>query len=211
MGQRVSAHQRAYDHLKERLITGGFDEGVFITEVAVAEEVGISRTPVREALLRLDAEKLLMLVPGRGAFIPQITERTMREVMEARELIETHAVAQLAAGADGLVSGLRGLLDEQSRCNGDAASFIDCDRQFHQRIIDAAGNHLLSELYVSLRDRQTRMGLRAVLANEERVERVVHEHTAIVDAIEANDLPEAVAASRVHHQATLKTLLERRP
>lgn len=211
MAQRVSAHQRAYDHLKARLTDGGIDEGAFITEGFIAEELGISRTPVREALLRLDSEKLVTLVPGRGAFIPHMTERTMREVMEARELIESHAVAQLNGDVAPLVAELRSLIGEQRDCGTDAAAFIDCDRRFHQRIIDAGGSNLLSELYASLRDRQTRMGLRAVLGDRARIDRVVEEHAAIVHAVSEGDIAEAVAASRTHLQATLRALLELRP
>ncbi|MPZ88646.1 MAG: FCD domain-containing protein [Nitriliruptorales bacterium] len=200
MSRRQTAHQRAYDYLKEQLANGGATEGVFLTEGVVAEQLGISRTPVREALLRLDAEKLVTLVPGRGAFVPQVTERGMREVMEVRELIETHAVTRLGTLTPrSLLDQLDAHIEDQRDLLGqDAAAFIDQDRAFHQSIVDASGSELLSELYASMRDRQTRMGIRAVLADEARFERVIDEHRAIIDALRAEDVAQAVAASRIH-------------
>lgn len=204
---RESANQRAYEYLKQRLTDDRLDEGAFLTEGVIADELGISRTPVREALLRLDAEKLVTLVPGRGAIIPHITERTMREVMEARELIENHAITRMPLPNAPLVTTLRELLEAQKDAEGDPAAFIDRDRRFHQGIIDAAGNRLLSELYSSLRDRQTRMGLRAVLRNDARIPGVVEEHADIADAIAQGDVDAAVAASRAHLRTTLDVLL----
>lgn len=209
MSRRVSAQQRAYEHLKERLVMGGLDGGEFLTESVIAEELGISRTPVREALFRLEVEHLVTLVPGRGAFIPHVTERAIRELIEVRDLIECHAITKIGSPVSAaLLAKLDEHIDEQRLLDQAPVDFIRQDRSFHQTIVDASGNALLSGVYAGMSDQQTRMGVRAVTDHADRFESVLKEHRDIVEGLRGGDLSQAVKAVRVHLESSLQVLLD---
>src|SRR3954447_25770308 len=86
------AADRAYLHLKQRILSREYAGGSLLTEGEIADAVGVSRTPVREAMLRLSTEGLLRLYPKRGALVVSVSADEVRDIMEARELLESHAV-----------------------------------------------------------------------------------------------------------------------
>ncbi len=207
--RRESAQQRAYAHLKEQITAGALAGGEYLTESVIAEELGISRTPVREALFRLDVENLVRLVPGRGAFVPEMTERVIREVMEVRSIIETHAVTKLGCPIPAeLQSRLDAYIHDQRESEGDPETFIRLDRTFHQAIVDSSGSSLLSSIYRSMRDQQTRMGVRAVIQRENGFESVLAEHHAIAEALTGTRTDVAVQAVEAHLHNTIHALLD---
>jgi DNA-binding GntR family transcriptional regulator len=208
MNSKASAKKIAYDHVKAEVLAGKQREGEFLTEEAVAEALGISRTPVREAFVRLEAEQLLELLPRKGALIRPITYREIVEVMEVRQMIEQFAARRLLARGAGIAPALEALLAEQRSLAeaGDAEQFIECDRRFHTEIVRAAENALLAETYQSLRDRQLRMGVRAVMASPARTRQVLAEHQQIVLAFGAGDAELAVRAIEEHLRTTLDVL-----
>ncbi|GAB2738852.1 GntR family transcriptional regulator [Salinifilum aidingensis] len=181
-------------------------EGSFLTEVGVAEAAGTSRTPVREALLRLQAEGVVQIVPKKGAFVPPISDSEVQAVMQARGLVEDWCVRQVAPVAGGLADELDRLVSEQESVSEDPVAFIDCDRAFHRTIVRRAGNPVLADFYESLRERQVRMGLHAVAAAEDRVRTVLDEHAAIVAAIRTGEADRAAHAVGTHLASTLATL-----
>ena len=207
---RTSAKDLAYEHLKSRIASIGLRDGSFITEAEIAAELGISRTPVREALLRLEGDGLLRLLPQKGAFVPPVSDKEVDEVMEMREAIETYCAGRVAREAIDLAGELRLLLDDQRGLAGDPEAFIDRDRLFHERIVSACGNTLLTENYHALRDRQMRMGIRAVL-HTDRAAHVIAEHEHIVDALASHDEDATVDAVRTHLRNTLAVLKEESP
>jgi DNA-binding GntR family transcriptional regulator len=92
-----SASQRAYDLVKGRWLDGSLADGVLLSEGEVAGELGVSRTPVREAFLRLEAEGLLTLYPKRGALVTALSDRDGRDLLDARLLVERHCLERLLA------------------------------------------------------------------------------------------------------------------
>jgi DNA-binding GntR family transcriptional regulator len=213
--ETLSAKERAYDYIKDEILGNAIGEGEFLTEEGIAAELGISRTPVREALLRLDAEALLSLVPRKGAFVRPITHREISEVLEVRSLVERFAAERLCApelapGRELVAQGLQDLVQEQRELasHDDAAGFIDRDRRFHADIVAATGNLVLVELYQRLRDQQLRMGLRAV-ADGARYESVLREHEAIVGAVARGDAADVAAALSAHLETTRQVLAAR--
>lgn len=207
MAQRTrSAKDLAYEHLKDRIASIELDHGLFLTEGEIASDLGVSRTPVREAFLRLAGEGLLRLVPKKGAFVPPVSDREMDDVMETRELIEVHCARRVASNGTDIGRDLERLLAEQGKLTGDVEAFIDCDRRFHDLIVDAAGNNLLTDLYHSLRERQLRMGVRAVVGSPHRARQVIEEHRAIARALAGGKPRDAEDAVRAHLRATLGIL-----
>ncbi|MFD3702081.1 GntR family transcriptional regulator [Nocardia sp. NPDC058658] len=200
-----SAPELAYEWLKNTIVTLPRDKEMFLSEAQVAAASGTSRTPVREALLRLEAEGFVRRVPHKGAFIPALSDSDIEDVMQARRVVEEWSVAEVAPDPGSIPNRLRTLVDCQES-DTDPVEFIGHDLEFHTTIIRAAGNHLMHEFYRSLRDRQMRMGVRIVMADDHRKEQVLIEHRAIVDAIAASDTEAAVRAVREHLDTTLRSM-----
>jgi DNA-binding GntR family transcriptional regulator len=208
VGTSLPTSQRAYDYAKERILEGILAGGELISEGMVAEALGISRTPVREAFLRLEAEGLLRLYPKRGAVVVPVSAKEVETVLETRELIESFAAEKaVSMGADALerlVKELREQLTEQTRLReaGDGKAFVAADQVFHQLIVGAADNPILLDLYAGLRDRQQRMGLYAVLHDGDRLRATNHEHIELVTLLERGDLAAYRAVLREHPRGT---------
>ncbi|NIH80216.1 GntR family transcriptional regulator [Amycolatopsis viridis] len=205
-GRRRSAQDVTYRFLKQRIAELPRDGGTFLTESEVAQEAGTSRTPVREALLRLEAEGFLEIVPKKGAFVPPISDAEVRAVMEARELVEHWCLRRLLPAGEDFLGELDRLVERQRELIEDPVGFIDCDRAFHRAIVRRAGNAVLAEFYEGLRDRQVRMGLRAVRTGDDRAARVLAEHAAIVDTLRSGDPAKAGEALSAHLASTMAAL-----
>ncbi|MEV5302423.1 GntR family transcriptional regulator [Amycolatopsis methanolica] len=201
-----SGRAKAYDYLKNTVLADPDAEGGFISEQEVAERVGVSRTPVREALLQLAAEELVQLVPNRGAYIAPLTGRDLRHLVELRGLLERFAAERVMA--DGTVPwrAMQKVLEQQERCDDPASAkeFIELDAHFHTLLVEAAGNSMLSRTYTALRARQVRAGLVALRRSGTRHAEVIHEHQAIVTALANGEVEAALAAIDDHHAQTLK-------
>jgi DNA-binding GntR family transcriptional regulator len=181
------AKDRAYAHVKEHILEGFWPGGEMLSEGEVAAQLGVSRTPVREAFLLLEAEGLLRLYPKRGALVVPVSAEEINEVLETRLVIERHCAEQIARrGREVLVQQLRVLLTEQERhiSRANRIGFVEADRLFHRAIVSADGNSILTRLHDSLRERQRRMGATIVARDPEVQRRYVEEHRAIVDALE---------------------------
>jgi DNA-binding GntR family transcriptional regulator len=205
-----SAADRAYAFVKDRLITGGYPGGTLISEGEVCEALHISRTPIREAFLRLSVEGLLRLYPKRGALVVPVSASEIRDVLDARLLIEQHAArTAIAAGRHReLAVELRAILDRHSDPGmpRDAYRFTEHDQRFHGALVEAAGNRLLADFYAALRDRQLRMGTAALWRDPGRYNTVLAEHTTLADLIDTGDA-EAAASALVGHLAATRALL----
>jgi DNA-binding GntR family transcriptional regulator len=207
----LSAADRVYQYAKAAILSRRLGAQDLLTEGELAESVGVSRTPVREALLRLQAEGLVRLLPKRGALILPVTADEVADVLETRRLVETHAVrkAITAPATPGVVELLGHHLDrmrEAMRAR-DARGYVEADRDFHDAIVAATGNHILTTLYRSLRDRQLRMGVVNLL--EERTGQLdpsgaarmkvnIADHERILHAIAAHAIRAGEAAVTAH-------------
>ncbi|WP_280470794.1 GntR family transcriptional regulator [Nocardia farcinica] len=205
----ASAPELAYEWLKNTILTLPRDEEMFLSEAQVAAASGTSRTPVREALLRLEAEGFIRRVPHKGAYIPALTDKDVDDVMQARRVVEEWSIAQVAPNPGQVPDRLRELLAAQD-ADTDPVEFIAHDLEFHTIVIRAAGNQVMHEFYRSLRDRQMRMGVRIMLSDERRKKQVLVEHGAIVDALAAGDTEAAIHAVREHLDTTLCSLKQPR-
>ena len=204
----LNAQDSTYRAVKNRIAALPRNEGVFLTEGEIANEFGVSRTPVREALLRLEVEGLLKIMPKKGAFVPPLSDAEVEATMTARLLVERWAAVQAAGAGQAIEASLTALLEEQVELLSldDTGDFIEADRRFHRAIVQVAGNPVLGDFYESLRDRQIRMGLRAVASRPDRGKQVIEEHTAIVKALSAGDAAAAEKAVETHLASTLAAL-----
>jgi len=198
-GSQAGASERVYQWTKERILDGRFEGGRLISEGEVADAVGLSRTPVREAFLRLSGEGFLRLYPKRGALVVPVSASEAADITEARIFLERHAAAKvIAAGTQQEVAArMRAVLDKQRTLSAREPAFTALDRDFHATLVNAAGNTLFDEFYSSLRDRQLRI-VHTVLrkANAERPRIIIEEHGRICDLLESgayDELHELIA------------------
>ncbi|MFD5889614.1 GntR family transcriptional regulator [Streptomyces sp. NPDC060334] len=196
----VTAADRVYRHVKQGVLDRRFEGGLLLTEGEVAEAVGVSRTPVREALLRLETEGLLKLYPKKGALVLPVSVQEIADVIETRLLVEEFTARKAVPAPPALLDRLAALIEEQRRhaAEGDLVALMAADRGFHAEIVRHAGNQILCRLYDQLRDRQLRMGVALLHAHPERVERTLVEHTEILDALRSGDADTTAAAVRAH-------------
>ncbi|NJC82716.1 GntR family transcriptional regulator [Planosporangium mesophilum] len=184
-----SATTRVYQHLKRAILEQLHPGGALLTEAEIAEAVGVSRTPVREALLRLETEGLVVLYPKRGALVLPVSAREIDEVIEARTLVEGHAAGRAWDRRADLVVALEPLLDAMraARSAGEPTAFVEADRAFHEAVVEIAGNRILGDLYHRLRDRQMRMGVASMRMSPDRMDRAIADHEEMVAALRADD------------------------
>lgn len=195
------AADRVYAYIKQAVLERRYEGGMLLTEGELAGAVGVSRTPVREALLRLEVEGLIKLYPKKGALVLPVSAQEISDVVETRLLVEEHAVRKAASAPPaGLTERLEELLARQraEAAAGKLAEVAVSDRCFHAEIVRATGNTILVRLYDQLRDRQLRMGVAVMHAHPERVATNIAEHTHILAAIRSGDAEAAADAVRQH-------------
>ncbi|WP_320784410.1 GntR family transcriptional regulator [Streptomyces sp. CRN 30] len=205
----TSGRDKAYAYLKETVLTDPAMQGEFLSEQELADRIGVSRTPIREALLLLAAEDLVQLVPKRGARVAPLSGREITELMELRGIVERYAAERVIAGDRRPLRRLEELLERQHGLTGadQAREFIAVDQQFHMTLVSAVGNGLLDRHYEGLRSRQVRAGVVALFNVRNRQDAVLAEHRSILDALVAGDAGGACAAIDAHLGSTLRVLL----
>ncbi|WP_377270404.1 GntR family transcriptional regulator [Peterkaempfera sp. SMS 1(5)a] len=189
MHPKQPAADRVYGYVKQSVLDRTFAGGTLLVEGEIADAVGVSRTPVREALLRLEAEGLLKLYPKKGALVLPVSAQEIADVVETRQLVELYAIRKVLPASPELLERLAELLAEQQSLveAGDLQQASAVDRAFHHAIVAAAGNRILEHLYDQLRDRQLRMGVEVMKVRPERVRLNLSDHAAILQALREGD------------------------
>ncbi|SAI73738.1 GntR family transcriptional regulator [Bordetella ansorpii] len=191
----------AYNEIKRRILGGDFAPGARLREVEVAELLTLGRTPVREALKRIQDEGLLRQEPGRGLVVAEMDQQEVGELYAMRESLESTA-ASLAAhhATEAEILNMEAILME----GGDDP--VAQNLRFHEAIYSAAHNRYLMRLLRTLTDTTYLLG-RSTLASPVRAEAALREHSAIVAAIRRRDPEGAAKAARHHiHQALMERL-----
>ena len=195
-----SLAEDAADRIREEILSGGFLQGEHLVEARIAEQLNVSRGPVREAFKLLRAEGLLDEEPRRGTFVVSLSAGDVREIYGLRAAIEGRAARLLATEpSPTAVTELRSLLDAIERAvrDGDPAVVFRRDLEFHDGICRLSGNARLHEVFV----RYVPM-LRALLRLDEHVYRTLDDialqHRPLLEAIEAGDAELAARCAEEH-------------
>lgn len=203
--------QRVYDITKEQILSGDLPGGTLLSENEVARRLQVSRTPTREAFVRLEAEGLLNLQPRRGAVVIPVPLTEAIDVLEVREALEVAAVRRLARRADRvavLVGAHQELIEQAGHATGgDLHAFAMSDHRFHRHIVDAAGNSVASRLYATLGDRHRRMTAGAVGTELHRLAQLLDQHRALLQRVEEGEVERFAAALREHFETTHRVLV----
>jgi DNA-binding GntR family transcriptional regulator len=187
--ERVSTAARVADLLRRRISSGEIEPGSRIVELDVAREFSVSRSPIREALLKLSEEGLVQILPYRGAIVVALRREQINELLEFRLALERFALERLLAGRDRkALDMLKEHVVEISDAIAakDFKRAVEADLETHRAIVALAGNQLLAQAYDGLLTR-IRIYIRITSAYYERVEDLADEHVALLDAVERGD------------------------
>lgn len=195
-----SLAEDAADRIREQILAGGFQQGEHLVETRIAEQLSVSRGPVREAFKLLRAEGLVEEEARRGTFVVSLTTADVREIYGLRAAIEGRAARLVAlAGEPAALEEIKGLLDdiEEAAGRGDLAAVFQRDLAFHEGLCRLSGNARLQEVFM----RYVPM-LRALLRLDERVydtpDAIAAQHRPLVDAIVRGDEVEAANLAEHH-------------
>lgn len=197
-----SLAERAYEEMKRRIIEGAIPSGYPLLESELAEEMGISRTPVREALVRLKQEGLVTAIRHRGIFVSTLRPSDMEEVYEMIEGLESMAVklaAERATPEDILRMEEAVAAQEVALAQGDLMAWIVADEAFHASVVEAARNRYIREAIEKVNGRLHRVR-RLTIRARQRLPASTEAHKATVEAIRAGD-GELARKINQHHRA----------
>lgn len=207
--ESVPLRDRAYQVLREAIISGQLAPGERLVEAKLAQEMGISRNPVREALRRLEDEGLARRMPRGGMAVAEVDLRDVAEVYAVRSVLEGLA-ARLAAGrlqAEHRERMARSIQEgEEARRRGDLDLLVQASRVFHDTILEAAGNARLTSLMHVL-DHHISRFRRLSLQAEGSPAEVLEEHRHILEALERGDGPQVEGLMRQHLERSGRQIL----
>jgi DNA-binding GntR family transcriptional regulator len=201
--------EAAYESLLELITKGALRPGQHLVEIELAERLGVSRQPVREALQRLSNEGWVDLRPAHGAFVHRPTEAEADQLMAVRALLEAEAASLAAAGAtDASVERLRVLWRDgvAALAADDIDAVVTANAALHASVMELAANDVLAEL-ASQVARRVRWYYTPVA--RQRGKRSWDEHAALIDAIAAHDQDRAARIMREHTEQTRRSFHQR--
>jgi len=204
-------NELAYKEIKNLLITGQLKFNTMYSANQFAEILGVSRTPVREALLQLTKEGCLISVQGQGFKIKEFSEKEIKDFFETRKIIESYVIERLVGSltkldVQQLEDSLK-LMIERAKEKGDTYGFLEADKDFHMSLVHRYNNFLLESIMQNIRNLISIFGGKA-LARKERIQEVINEHQIILQAIKRKDKGKAVESIHYHLDTTEKYLLE---
>src|SRR6266851_866036 len=178
--ENLTLSQRAHTFLRDEILSNRLPPGTELQEVALSEQLGVSRGPIRDAIGRLAAEGLVTVRPRRGAVVRLLSKDEFLELYQVREALEIMAVrlAVPRLGADDFTA-LQALIDAMSRHaeRGEVTEFFEANVAFHAYLLEASGNGKLQELYGQLLGQMGRYRMRS-LTLRGNLQRSVAEHAA---------------------------------
>ena len=198
------------ESLREAIRTGVLKPGERLMEIQLSEELGVSRTPVREAIRKLDQEGYVVMMPRRGAYVADMSIRDVNEIFEIRTALESlsNGLAAERITAEELEHLQRLLVQIGSYIKaGDMDKIVDTDIEFHDLLYRASRNARLEGIISNLREQLTRFRTLS-MSYPGRLEATLEEHRAMVDAIAQGDTEAAMRAAERHMERSEQTLMD---
>lgn len=192
--------QKVYHHIREEILSGTIAPKERLIEAKIAEEIGTSRTPVREALHNLELEKLVACIPRVGYVVRGMDREEVEQICEIRVAIESLAITWAVAKARSkLVNDLKKNIENQKKqiALGNLKAYVELDALFHDIIARHSGSDRLLELSQTLRRHMLRYRIQCIYMTE-TAERSMKGHERILDAIDKGDAQEITAALKYH-------------
>ena len=207
-GPRISLAEQAYEKIKQRIITLGYEPGSYLNEAMISTELGLGKTPVRRAIDQLRLEGMIDVMPRKGVIVKPVSLQEILDIADVRMITESYC-ARLAAdrASESDIVKLEAIIADgmSSTESRDIESQMALDREFHNVISVAAKNQVLAEVLRNLHERSLRFWFIS-LTDPVHGKRVGREHTAIVNAIKRRDGDKAEAAMKRHVESFRKNV-----
>jgi DNA-binding GntR family transcriptional regulator len=206
---QANKKDKVYDLLKDRIVTNELKPQEYLNEQVISRDLGVSKTPVREALQKLEHERLVVIIPNKGTFVTNIGIDRIREVFEIREILEC-AAARLAAALPAREQFTGILKNHASLRVGDGAELrqhLLSGYQIHTHIVEAVGNSYLNEYYENILAHIVQIRVYFIRRFEmKRLHETVDEHRKVLEAIVKGDADGAEIAMRDHLKRSLSNI-----
>ena len=200
MNEYLPLRDVVFNTLRDAILKGELEPGERLMEIQLAERLGVSRTPIREAIRKLELEGLVLMIPRKGAEVAKISEKSLRDVLEVRRSLEELAAELACQRMD--AEALKDLEDAQKAFiqaveSGETMTMAEADEHFHDVIYMGTGNTRLVQILNNLREQMYRYRLEYIKDAEKRQILLV-EHESILRAIRSRHVAEAKEAVRAH-------------
>jgi DNA-binding GntR family transcriptional regulator len=198
--ERLSLSEQALSVIRQAMIRGELRPGEIYSAAALASRLGVSNSPVREAMLTLVNEGLMVPVRNRGFQVVGFSDRDLEEIYEVRRLLEIPSMVEVARrAAEFDFAPLRELAERNvaAAAAGDLDGYLETDREFHLRLTELVGNQRLLKTIAGLRDHTRLFGLTGLLAQGQLTASAA-EHVVILEAIERGDVEQTEESMSVH-------------
>ena len=200
MNEYLPLRDVVFNTLRQAILKGELEPGERLMEIQLAERLGVSRTPIREAIRKLELEGLVLMIPRKGAEVAEISEKSLREVLEVRRSLEELAI-ELACQRI-TPEELTALEEAENRFaraveDGEVRAIAESDENYHELIYQATANDRLVQILNNLREQMYRYRLEYI-KDEDRRQILVVEHEHILRAVRRRDIADAKSAVREH-------------
>jgi DNA-binding GntR family transcriptional regulator len=197
-------YEEVAELLRQRIFSRELAPGSWIDEMKLAEEYGISRTPLREALKVLAAEGLVTMKVRRGAYVTEVSEKDLSDVYHLLSLLESDAAGVVAERAsDAQIAELQSLHKQLEAAAGHREKFFAVNERFHMRLLEIAGNRWRDQMVADLR-KVMKLNRHNSLLKSGRVKESMLEHRAIMEALARRDAKAAVRKMQEHFRNGLE-------
>ena len=209
--QDQSLRGKVFQRLREDILSGVYQENDELREVSIGEELGVSRTPVREALRQLELEGLVTIVPNKGAYVKGITKKDVHDIYKIRSLLEglcakwatEHITDQQIEELEEIVLLSEFHLKKQGQ--GKAKQVSDLDGKFHKVLYEASNSRILEHVLSDFH-KYVKMARTMSVGEKERAEKSIDEHRAILKAIRKKDANLAEQLANQHIMNVMENL-----
>ncbi len=215
MNEFLPLREVVFQTLRQAILKGELKPGERLMEVALAERLGVSRTPIREAMRKLELEGLVVMVPRKGAQVASITEKDLTDVLEVRITLENFAIEKACSRMTEEEMDRLWLASKQFEKaiqEGDLVRIAEADQSFHEIIYQASDNARLIQVLNNMREQIYRYRLE-YLKDEMSREKLLNEHRSLTNAIRSRDAEAAQKVSFQHlenqRRAIIRSIRER--
>lgn len=201
---------QVYQILRDEICAGKYPPGYWLQETELTEHLGVSRSPVREALRRLVGDGLLIEIPNKGVFVKEFTDRDIDEIFDMRMMLESYAIRK---SRDHLTSArLQQLFDileklEMTHASGDVASYTQNDEILHKQLVNFSENSLVISTYDRVRSMNQQFRVLS-LTSHQRFDESLVEHRQIVQALAVEDVETACQTNARHLELACQCIKE---
>ena len=210
MSEYLPLRDVVFNTLRHAILKGELEPGERLMEIALAQKLGVSRTPIREAIRKLELEGLVVMVPRKGAEVADITEKDLRDVLEVRTALEELSIELAMKNMNDddckQLTEANKLFAKDSE-GDDLIKIAEADVAFHELIYMATGNKRLIQMINNLREQMYRYRLEYIKDKRTHA-RLVDEHNRIIDAMVKNDVAAAKASIKLHVENQEENILK---